>query len=306
VASLLEVGTGFHPELTGRENIYLNGAILGMSRREINRRFDEIVQFAEVERFLDTPVKKYSSGMHVRLAFAIAAHLDPDILVVDEVLAVGDFEFQKRCLGKLKSLSSRSERTVLFVSHDMAALEALCERGLLMSGGAVVSDGPMRDQLKRFRAQFASPEGRCDIELVPGLKLASLSASQRAIESGQPVTFAGAFESAKPMRFDELCLLVYSPLGARVFIVDAREELSRLKLGTFRRCEVSFHIDHLPLVEGEYSLGLWLRSGAYSTESLDVARFTVVSKTRESSIVPYAPNHRGVLELVSSVEVKAS
>jgi lipopolysaccharide transport system ATP-binding protein len=126
VASLLEVGTGFHPELTGRENIFLNGAILGMTRNEIRRKFDEIVEFAEVENFLDTPVKRYSSGMYVRLAFAVAAHLEPEILIVDEVLAVGDAQFQKKCLGKMEDVSTNSGRTVLFVSHNMLAVKSLC------------------------------------------------------------------------------------------------------------------------------------------------------------------------------------
>src|ERR1700685_3890330 len=139
VSSLLEVGTGFHPELTGRENVFLNGAILGMSRVEIKRKFDEIVAFAEVEKFLDTPVKRYSSGMYVRLAFAVAAHLEPEILIVDEVLAVGDAEFQKKCLGKMEDVS-RGGRTVLFVSHNMAAVERLCTRGILLQQGTVRMD----------------------------------------------------------------------------------------------------------------------------------------------------------------------
>jgi lipopolysaccharide transport system ATP-binding protein len=139
VASLLEVGTGFHPELTGRENIYLNGAILGMSRAEIRRKFDEIVGFAEVEKFLDTPVKRYSSGMYVRLAFAVAAHLEPEILLVDEVLAVGDAAFQAKCLGQM-SRAARSGRTVLFVSHNLGAVRALCDRGLLLRGGRLAAD----------------------------------------------------------------------------------------------------------------------------------------------------------------------
>ena len=130
VASLLEIGTGFHPELTGRENIFLNGAILGMSRREIRKKFDEIVAFSEIERFLDTPVKRYSSGMYVRLAFAVAAHLEPEILVVDEVLAVGDADFQRKCLGKMDEVSRRDGRTVLFVSHNLAAIADLASRAL--------------------------------------------------------------------------------------------------------------------------------------------------------------------------------
>lgn len=139
IASLLEVGTGFHPELTGRENIYLNGAILGMSKAEVKSKFDEIVDFSEIEKFLDTPVKRYSSGMYVRLAFAVAAHLEPEILIVDEVLAVGDAQFQKKCLGKMESVG-REGRTVLFVSHNMAAVRALCSRAILMKDGQVVKD----------------------------------------------------------------------------------------------------------------------------------------------------------------------
>lgn len=144
IASLLEVGTGFHPELTGRENIYLNGAILGMSKKEVNSKFDEIVDFSGVETFIDTPVKRYSSGMYVRLAFAVAAHLEPEILVVDEVLAVGDAEFQKKCLGKMNDVASQG-RTVLFVSHNMAALGNLCKKAILLDRGRIVKEGLSND-----------------------------------------------------------------------------------------------------------------------------------------------------------------
>jgi len=150
VASLLEVGTGFHPELTGRENIFLNGAILGMAQREIRKKFDEIVAFAEVERFLDTPVKRYSSGMYVRLAFAVAAHLEPEILVVDEVLAVGDHEFQKKCLGKMHDVASREGRTVLFVSHNLAAISELASRAVLLNAGAVKVDGDVARAISTY------------------------------------------------------------------------------------------------------------------------------------------------------------
>ena len=149
VSSLLEVGTGFHPELTGRENIFLNGAILGMSRVEIRRKFDEIVAFAEVEKFLDTPVKRYSSGMYVRLAFAVAAHLEPEILIVDEVLAVGDAEFQKKCLGKMGDVA-KGGRTVLFVSHNMAAITKLCSLGLLLHGGGIKLYGGTRQAVDAY------------------------------------------------------------------------------------------------------------------------------------------------------------
>jgi lipopolysaccharide transport system ATP-binding protein len=159
VASLLEVGTGFHPELTGRENIFLNGAILGMTQREIRRKFDEIVAFAEVEKFLDTPVKHFSSGMYVRLAFAVAAHLDPEILIVDEVLAVGDAEFQKKCLGKMGEVSRQEGRTVLFVSHNLAAIAELTDRALLLNSGSVVVDGSVASALSAYMSAGTKKPG---------------------------------------------------------------------------------------------------------------------------------------------------
>ena len=152
VASLLEVGTGFHPELTGHENIYLNGAILGMDRYEISRKFDEIVAFAEIARFLDTPVKRYSSGMYMRLAFAVAAHLDPEILLIDEVLAVGDAAFQKKCLGKMEDVAKEG-RTVLFVSHNMGAVESLCNRAYLLDHGQVVQSGETQNVVSSYLAK---------------------------------------------------------------------------------------------------------------------------------------------------------
>jgi lipopolysaccharide transport system ATP-binding protein len=165
VASLLEVGTGFHPELTGRENIYLNGAILGMSRSEIRRKFDEIVDFSGVEKFMDTPVKRYSSGMQVRLAFSVAAHLEPEILIVDEVLAVGDFDFQKKCLNKMEEVTGRDERTVLFVSHNMAAIRALCSRVLLLEKGRPGGLGNVDELSGRYLGAGAAA--------IPGIKLSA-------------------------------------------------------------------------------------------------------------------------------------
>lgn len=163
VASLLEVGTGFHPELSGRENIFLNGSILGMSRSEIQRKFDEIVAFAEVERFLDTPVKRYSSGMYVRLAFAVAAHLEPEILIVDEVLAVGDAAFQKKCLGRMKDVAGEG-RTVIFVSHNMEAVQKLCNTGLLLHKGKLAQDGPMDKVIRTYLEQSASAQSVFEID----------------------------------------------------------------------------------------------------------------------------------------------
>jgi lipopolysaccharide transport system ATP-binding protein len=165
LGSLLEVGTGFHPELTGRENIYLNGAILGMRRAEISRQFDEIVEFAEIERFLDTPVKRYSSGMYVRLAFAVAAHLQPEILVVDEVLAVGDAQFQKKCLGRMEEVG-RSGRTILFVSHNMAAITSLCDRCILLERGRMVFDGSPSDAILKYYSNDQSSPSSVDFSRV--------------------------------------------------------------------------------------------------------------------------------------------
>jgi lipopolysaccharide transport system ATP-binding protein len=164
VGTLLEVGTGFHPELSGRENVFLNGAVLGMKRREIMRKYDEIVEFAGVERFLETPVKRYSSGMYVRLAFAVAAHLEPEILLVDEVLAVGDVEFQRKCLGKMRDVASHG-RTVLFVSHNVGAIRRLCERALLFEDGRLTAEGPTGDVIARYMASAVPDQtpGLCEV-----------------------------------------------------------------------------------------------------------------------------------------------
>lgn len=171
IASLLEVGTGFHPELTGKENIFLNGAILGMTKKEIRSKFDEIVNFSGVERYIDTPVKRYSSGMYVRLAFAVAAHLEPDILIVDEVLAVGDAEFQKKCLGKMKDVSVNDGRTVLFVSHNIAAIKTLCTQGVVLQNGTVSYSGNTLDAVEYYQKLtniISSIDHKGDIESAPG------------------------------------------------------------------------------------------------------------------------------------------
>jgi lipopolysaccharide transport system ATP-binding protein len=170
VASLLEVGTGFHPELTGRENIYLNGAVLGMKRAELDRKFDQIVEFSELEKFLETPVKRYSSGMYMRLAFAVASHLEPEILVVDEVLAVGDAQFQKRCLGKMRNVATEG-RTVLFVSHNMNAVQSLCRRAIWLDHGEVIKEGPVSAVVNEYLASGSarqSEEVWNEIETAPG------------------------------------------------------------------------------------------------------------------------------------------
>ncbi|MCY2966091.1 MAG: ABC transporter ATP-binding protein [Planctomycetota bacterium] len=191
VASLLEVGTGFHPELTGRENIYLNGAILGMRRAEIRKKFDEIVAFSEVEKFLDTPVKRYSSGMHMRLAFAVAAHLDPEILIIDEVLAVGDATFQKKCLGRIGEVA-QGGRTVLFVSHSMQAVTRLCNRGILMSQGTVAASGEIEEIVRAYMsAGEHGPAFRTWLPAnAPGGSVARLNSVRVRDESGETIQSA--------------------------------------------------------------------------------------------------------------------
>ena len=187
IGSLLEVGTGFHPELSGRENIYLNGAILGMKKTEINRKFDEIVDFAEIEKFIDTPVKRYSSGMYVRLAFAVAAHLEPEILVVDEVLAVGDAQFQKKCLGKMKDVGQQG-RTVLFVSHNMSVIQTLCKRALVLSHGQVLMDQDSRTAVQAY-LQDASPSD--------AFQRPKQVNGEPTLISGRIISFSGASDYVK-------------------------------------------------------------------------------------------------------------
>ncbi len=187
VGSLLEVGTGFHPELTGRENVYLNGSILGMSRKEIDRRFDEIVAFAEVDRFLDTPVKRYSSGMYVRLAFAVAAHLEPEILIVDEVLSVGDTQFQEKCIGKIGDVA-KGGNTVLFVSHNMQAVSMLCSRAFLLRKGAVCQEGTAREVVRTYLESNADQisEVHWGLENAPGNEVAKLRSVRVLNDRGEP------------------------------------------------------------------------------------------------------------------------
>jgi lipopolysaccharide transport system ATP-binding protein len=230
VASLLEVGTGFHPDLSGRENIFLNGAILGMGKAEIRRKFDEIVAFAEVEPFIDTPVKRYSSGMYVRLAFAVAAHLEPDILIVDEVLAVGDASFQKKCLGKMREVSSREHRTVLFVSHNMPTIQALCERVVWLDEGRVKEDGPAAQVALRYLAAVndlatADLSVRTDREGDGSVRLTGVTVS--AADGGSLITSSSRlkivldYESAAPVRRLNMVVGLYTETGLGVYGLDS-------------------------------------------------------------------------------------
>jgi len=214
VASLLEVGTGFHPELTGRENIFLNGAILGMSRNEIRTRFDDIVAFAEVERFLDTPVKHYSSGMYVRLAFAVAAFLEPDILIIDEVLAVGDAEFQRRCLGKMRDVAGHG-RTILFVSHNMAAVAALCTHAMFLDKGRCVRFGPAKDVTQAYLLETAGEAGREARYVAPEGRVRDGVALVHALVRGAGGDGAGTIGVGEPFEVEIAYRLTRSKRGVR-------------------------------------------------------------------------------------------
>ncbi|GAB4196588.1 MAG: ABC transporter ATP-binding protein [Roseiflexaceae bacterium] len=223
--TLLEVGTGFHPELTGRENVFLNGAILGMRREEIARKFDEIVAFAEVAQFIDTPVKHYSSGMYLRLAFAVAAHLEPEILIVDEVLAVGDAAFQKKCLGKMGEVA-RDGRTVLFVSHDLGAINALCERTVLLNDGQVVQIGPTRDVVayyldsaNRLYSPIPFSQRAAGQEEIALLEVRTLQDGQETatVDCLSPFTVEIAYEVRRPVRGSRLFLILRNQRGEVIF-----------------------------------------------------------------------------------------
>jgi len=259
IASLLEVGTGFHPELTGRENIFLNGAILGMKRAEIRAKFDEIVEFSEISRFLDTPVKRYSSGMYVRLAFAVAAHLEPEILVVDEVLAVGDAQFQAKCLGKMQDVSERDGRTVLFVSHAMHSVRALCRTGILLNAGRLELMGPVADVIAAYSNQPAvAASGEIASNRSLGLSLKTVALRQDGDDGSlhvearffleRPIPQAGLGIHIETLEGFELCDLRPETTGmnfgerqGELNIVFVLKGLSRrLGAGTYR-LGLSFH-----------------------------------------------------------------
>ena len=271
VGSLLEVGTGFHPELTGRENIYLNGAILGMKRVEIGHKFDEIVSFAEVERFVDTPIKHYSSGMNLRLAFSVAAHLEPEILVVDEVLAVGDAEFQRKCLGKMGDVA-RQGRTVLFVSHDMSAILRLTEEALLLEGGQIALRAPSQKAVDNYLAsglasegQYTWEPGESRLQMAPPFRPMALRVLDRAglptgrVLSAEPFTVEFEYELEQDTKGLRVGLYLFTSRGEPVFTsfdTDDPQDFERLterRAGRYRsRCSIPPNL----LNEGRFVLGV--------------------------------------------------
>ncbi len=264
VGSLLEVGTGFHPELTGRENVYLNGAILGMKKAEITRRFDEIVAFAEIEKFLDTPVKHYSSGMYMRLAFAVAAHLEPEILIVDEVLAVGDAAFQKKCLTKMGSVADQG-RTVLFVSHNLVAVENLCTRALLFENGELMGCGRTRQIVHEYLSRntaittnaLLSPirerRGSGEIRFVTAEVISLAVGTPAPVRAGQSFTIRLGFRCDKAVRRPAFSIAVCSSMGLPIFAVhttDLNVEISEITQGGY----VELHVIKPNLLPGRYLL----------------------------------------------------
>jgi lipopolysaccharide transport system ATP-binding protein len=270
VASLLEVGTGFHPELTGRENIFLNGAILGMHRAEIKKKFDEIVSFAEVERFLDTPVKRYSSGMYVRLAFAVAAHLEPEILVVDEVLAVGDAEFQKKCLGKMSEVAGGEGRTVLFVSHSMAAIMNLCTRAILLDRGRVLTQGPVNDVVSAYMSGLSNQSShllssRTDRKGSSAIRFREVrlrsgaDAAQGVLVSGASAVFELYFDNNSRQEVRNLCVAIgiNDQFGHRLFTLDTDISNVNFKAVSRDASRIEIHIPELPLGPGRYGFTLY-------------------------------------------------
>ncbi|MBC8044524.1 MAG: ABC transporter ATP-binding protein [Rhizobacter sp.] len=289
VASLLEVGTGFHAELSGRENIYLNGSILGMRRKEIDSKFDEIVDFAGVERFLDTPVKRYSSGMYVRLAFAVAAYLEPEILIVDEVLAVGDAEFQKKCLGKMREVSSNEGRTVLFVSHNMAAVDNLCTRGVVLNQGQVQLVGTKSEAITAYLATTSvhnfDLRHRQDRRGLGGIRILEIelrdTASGRSIDtmmSGQDIDVCFHYEATEEESSRQVIVSLQLRTNLDVPAVLHHNRLSGQAFGKLPRVGTFIcRLRRLPLVPSTYRLTYSLDSERGCLDSIDNATDVVVT-----------------------------
>jgi len=282
VGALLEVGTGFHPELTGRENIYLSGAILGMRRSEITRRFEEIVSFAEVEQFIDTPTKRYSTGMYTRLAFAVAAHLEPEILIVDEVLAVGDAAFQKRCLGKMEDVAGQG-RTVLFVSHNTQAVRQLCTRCILLEHGRVVADGETDETLATYNERLRTlridaetginnPENRRGSGAVrfTGVSVEDLSGEERYnFRMGETVRFRLSYQVNEPMRGVAMVIALRSGLS-REMMTTVRHVVTTEPVTAGSRGTVIIDLPEVYIRPGEYPLYLHISESVATKTNYDV------------------------------------
>ena len=294
VASLLEVGTGFHPELTGRENIFLNGAILGMNRVEIKAKFDEIVAFAEVEKFLDTPVKRYSSGMYVRLAFAVAAHLEPEILIVDEVLAVGDTEFQKKCLGKMKDVASGG-RTVLFVSHNLDAVAKLCPNALMLRSGQLNSSGSTQQVITEYlRQSRESRPSKSQPQGSKGLVVSLQFPNEGVVVSGESTQIQLVCETAEECNLQELALIIESERGQRVGLIDFRLAGRPIVIRPNMEEIFTALIENIELVPGQYSAKLYA-SGDGLQQDIEMGDFEVLEKPNRRTLSLYHKEINGIV-----------
>ncbi len=303
IASLLEVGTGFHPDLTGEENIYLNGAIMGMSRKEVRRKFDEIVDFAGVEQYIDTPVKRYSSGMYVRLAFAVAAHLDPEILLVDEVLAVGDAEFQKKCLGKMGRVSKEG-RTVLFVSHNMAAIETLCPRCILINSGSIVKSGPTNEVVNDYLFMHKT-EGKVFSGIIK--QIVSLDENSRpasVLKAGQPIRLQIHMDLGEQDVKTPLIIVGFNnTLGQRIFTVGTDYSTSRLP-ALEGKVAIECRIPSEALMPGEYTLKMILaRNMAEPLDTVEDAAALSIEATDFFGTGKLPTSTQGVVMVQSDWEI---
>jgi len=281
---LLEVGTGFHPELTGRDNIYLNGAILGMKKAEINAKFDEIVAFSEVEKFIDTPVKRYSSGMYVRLAFAVAAHLEPEILIVDEVLAVGDVAFQSKCLGKMDEVAKHG-RTILFVSHNMSAIENLCGRGIVLESGAITRSSSADDCVKYYLEKFLKEdkiplEERSTRAGTGKIRLTEVffemdGRRSPVVQTGKPCNVCLRYRADKEENNVSVCFAIRDQRAQSLFrpsSEDTQKNFPRVPREGIFRCKIS----RLPLVPGRYPINTTIAINGEDADYVQGAGFMVV------------------------------
>ena len=298
VGSLLEVGTGFHPELTGRENVFMSGALLGMRKAEIERKFDEIVAFSEVERFLDTPLKHFSSGMQVRLAFAVAAHLEPEILFVDEVLAVGDAAFQKKCLGKMSDVASHG-RTILFVSHSIAAVNALCSRAVMLDHGKIKDEGPTAEVTARYYAEvIGRVSGDGDLTTVArtgsgkarftSISIRAASSEKGALdvpETGCDLIIETNIVARTELPESNVAVIIYDSVGYRLIDVNLNQRGEYLKMEAREKACVRFLLRQLLLKPGTYFIGLWIgRGGIENIDNVENAATLTVAPHAETQV----------------------
>lgn len=296
IGSLLEVGTGFHPELTGRENIFLNGAILGMTKSEIRSKLDEIIDFSGCERYIDTPVKRYSSGMTVRLGFAVAAHLEPEILVVDEVLAVGDAEFQKKAIGKMQDVSKNDGRTVLFVSHNMSAVRDLCGNSVILENGRLTASGSTQDIIEQYLTYTAKQKSNMESNHI---RVKYISFDQSPVVSNERIAFNLEIESEKEEVINSMGLFFNNQFEQRVAVIDLRSHDKSYALYPGQTLSLQGEVDRLMLVEGTYKVGIFVGGNYLFDHINDLMTVNVVN--RNERLLNYPVETRGYVDVQSSL-----